>query len=114
MMNDFEMDRSGTVITGEQLNADVLAESITALYGDNYNNFVVLSPKTPLENSIYLQAAYNDGYILEIRFMLGKKEFKHYRYTTDKGQEAIAFFTEYMNNIVPNVTQWENVTREYI
>ncbi|GKX64137.1 Uncharacterised protein [Pragia fontium] len=81
---------------------------------DDVSSFIVLAPESPIEDSIYLQAALTDQqYMLETRLVNGE-DFTHYRYTTLEMDKAVQMFTAYFRDQQrPDLSQWQNVTDEF-
>ena len=78
---------------------------------DNEDSFIILEPKHPIENSIYLQAVKQlDVYIAEIRFVFGRNEnYKHYSKVFDTVEALFEVFRAYYSEEkVPDVKGWKD------
>ncbi|MCD1124867.1 hypothetical protein LPW36_02280 [Jinshanibacter sp. LJY008] len=108
---NFKLMVDGEVLP--EVSVQVLKNAVTSIY-DDVGSFIVLEPQTPLESSIYLQAALNDNsYMIETRLVFGE-EFSHYRYTTSDVNEVTNFFVAYYrDNKIPDLKRWDNVTDEF-
>ncbi|WP_338552825.1 hypothetical protein [Paenibacillus sp. KS-LC4] len=101
----------------EGINASLITDIIDG-FEPEHEDFIVLEPSLPLEDSIYLQAATGgeglDSYIVEVRFVFADESFKHYDYkTTDKG-EIIRMFLEYWGaQRLPDLSQWNDITSTF-
>ncbi|ANY67634.1 hypothetical protein BBD42_14970 [Paenibacillus sp. BIHB 4019] len=101
----------------EEINMSVITDIIYGFEPD-YEDFIVLEPSLPLDNSIYLQAATEGkgmiGFVVEIRFVYADDSFKHYDYkTTDKG-EIVRMFLEYWGaQKLPDHSQWNDITSTF-
>lgn len=108
-MNKFKLTIDGSGV--RQLTTQVLEEAVFGLR-DNVDSFILLEPKNPIENSIYLQAiSQEDFYIAEIRFVFGSADnFKHYSKTIKSKEELFELFKKYLNEEIPNVIDWTDET----
>lgn len=101
----------------EEINTSLITDIIYG-FEPEYEDFIVLEPSFPLENSIYLQAATEgegiSGFVVEIRFVYADDSFKHYDYkTTDKG-EIVRMFLEYWGaQKLPDLSQWNDITSTF-
>ncbi|SFF28919.1 hypothetical protein SAMN04487969_12348 [Paenibacillus algorifonticola] len=113
----YRLETDGAVYKNESVEASVITDIIYG-FDSNWEDFIVLEPSLPLEDSIYLQAATEGeglgGIIVEIRFVYADESFKHYDYkTTDKG-EVIRMFLEYWGaQKLPDLSQWNDVTSTF-
>lgn len=108
---NFELMVDGEVLP--EVSEQILKKSVASI-DDDVGSFIVLEPQTPLEGSIYLQAALTDNdYMVETRLVFGE-EFSHYRYTTSDVEEVTGFFIAYYrDNKIPDLKRWDNVTGEF-
>ncbi|MBK5145135.1 hypothetical protein I2494_15705 [Budviciaceae bacterium BWR-B9] len=108
---NFELMVDGEVLP--EVSMPILKKAVAGIY-DDVGSFIVLEPKTPLEGSIYLQAALtDDNYMVETRLVFGE-EFSHYRYTTSDVDEVTDFFVAYyQDNKIPDLKRWDDVTEEF-
>ena len=105
-MNKFKLTVDGDSL--RQHNIEVLREVIFNLKDDT-DSFVILDPKTPINNSIYLQAIkQEDKYIAETRFVFDNpNDFKHYSKEYKTPEELFELFAEYYKNQqLPNIRNW--------
>lgn len=99
------------------IDAALIADTVEefATYRDD---FILIEPSSPIENSLYMQAAcqVNDpsNIFLEMRFSYPDKSFKHYSlHTTDKSQ-AIQILVDYWSRQkLPNYAAWNDITHEF-
>ncbi len=115
----YQLICGNTTYSNESLNASLFRELIGEL---ELYDFVVLEPSTPLENSIYMQAAsleepesHKRGQmVVEIRFQQTKRKFRHYRLLTKNHDEILNLFMDYWGGqLVPNVEKWEDITDQF-
>ncbi|WP_341279296.1 hypothetical protein [Paenibacillus sp. FSL H8-0537] len=113
----YRLETDGAVYKNESVEASVITDIIHG-FDPNWEDFIVLEPSMPLENSIYLQAATEgegmSGFVVEIRFVYADDSFKHYDYkTTDKG-EIVRMFLEYWGaQKLPDLSQWNDITSTF-
>ena len=85
------------------------------------NSFVVLESEPLIQNVMYIQVAMlstgsadSNEYVVEMRIDRGEDKYSHYRYITKIKDEVIKIFKDfYEQQIVPDYTKWEDVTREF-
>ncbi|NDW10808.1 hypothetical protein [Dysgonomonas sp. 520] len=100
---------SGTVRTHD---LNTLREAIFELV-DESDSFIVLEPKKPISDSIYLQAVHQEGiYIAEIRFVYGSEDnYKHYSKSFTTKEELLEVFAQYYEEEkVPDIRTWHDDT----
>ena len=111
-MKKFTLEIDGTVY--DDVTEDFLKDSIKAMPGKEPggDNFLILDPKEPVQNSIYLQTLYENGvFYVETRIVHSDNSFTHYSYETFSQEETEKLFTEYyLYQKLPNITEWEDVT----
>ena len=105
--------QSGEVTyTNEAINASVIVDLITEL-----NDYIVLNPSVPLENSIYLQAACIGGeqdLVMETRLQYEEGRFRHYSRITGDRTEMIQIFLAYWGQQqLPDLSDWQDITDEF-
>lgn len=111
-MNQFKLIIDGDSIRKHDIN--ILKENIHNLNKED-GNFIILEPKRPINNSIYLQAAYDvetNVYLTEIRFIFDSdSDYKHYS-TIIKDQETLfkIFQTYYLEDRTPDIKEWKDNT----
>ncbi|WP_017813773.1 hypothetical protein [Paenibacillus shenyangensis] len=105
--------QSGEVTyTNEAINASVIVDLITEL-----NDYIVLNPSIPLENSIYLQAACigsEQDLVMETRLQYEEGRFRHYSRITGDRTEMIQIFLAYWGQQqLPDLSDWQDITDEF-
>ena len=111
-MKKFSLDINGTVynnFTDEYLRKS-LVEMLETEPG--LDNFLILDPAEPIQDSIYLQTWYENGiFDIETRIVHADNSFTHYLYKTSSLEETTKIFTEYyLYQKLPNITEWQDVT----
>ncbi|AWH88453.1 hypothetical protein [Limnobaculum parvum] len=108
---NFQLMVDGEVFS--EVSEQILKKAVASIY-DDVGSFIVLEPQTPLERSIYLQAALTDNnYMVETRLVSGE-EFSHYRYTTNDVNEVTDFFVAYFRDSkIPDFKRWHDATGEF-
>lgn len=110
----YRLESDGTNYTNESINASLITELITNL---DLQDYVVLEPSRPIENSIYLQSAFmhDEGrLVVETRLLYEDGSFKHYSYITDDHHEIIPIFLDYWGQEkLPNLDGWQDITHEF-
>lgn len=80
---------------------------------DAEDSFIILEPKQPIDNSIYLQAVkQGEVYIAEIRFIFGDPDnYKHYSKVFENVADMFDVFSVYYTNEkIPDIKQWKDET----
>lgn len=112
-MIQFKLIKDGSSVRKHDL--DILKATIQSLTEDE-DSYVILEPKTPIENSIYIQAIkQNDGYLAEIRFVFDSDDnFKHYSRTFNNEEDLFKVFSQYYSaNNIPDLKKWEDETNTF-
>ena len=81
-----------------------------------YQGYAVLKPSSPIDDSIYLQAAYQDdfGYAVETRIVTGDS-FIHYQLQVTDVYEVLKIFKAYFDyQYLPDLTTWKDYTQELL
>lgn len=107
-MIQFKLIKDGSSVRKHDL--DILKATIGSLTEDE-DSYIILEPKNPIENSIYIQAIKQDGqYYTEIRFVFGTDDnFKHYSRTYSTQDEIVKLFSRYYSEgKVPNINEWND------
>ena len=111
-MKKFTLEIDGTVY--DDVTEDFLKDSIKAMPGKEPggDNFLILDPAEPIQNSIYIQTWYENGvFDIETRIVHADDSYTHYLYKTSSLEEATKLFTEYyLYQKLPNITEWQDVT----
>ncbi|MFD2115183.1 hypothetical protein ACFSTH_05670 [Paenibacillus yanchengensis] len=79
-----------------------------------YEDFIVLVPNEPVANSVFLQIMFEaeNQYIVEIRFEYGSvKKFKQYAIGSHEVEECERWLIDYYSGKLPDVTDWEDITK---
>lgn len=82
---------------------------------DTEDSFIILEPKQPIDNSIYLQAVkQEDVYIAEIRFVFGDPDnYKHYSKLFANVDDLLKVFSAYYTDEkIPDIKQWKDETEQ--
>ena len=109
-MIQFKLIKDGSSVRKHDI--EILKVTICSLTEDE-DSYIILEPKNPIENSIYIQAIkQNNEYYAEIRFVFGSDDnFKHYSRTYTTQNEIINLFSQYYaEGKVPNVSEWNDDT----
>lgn len=80
---------------------------------DTDDSFIILEPKQPIGNSIYLQAVKQEElYIAEIRFVFSNPDnYKHYSKVFENVDDLLEVFSAYYTNErIPDIKQWKDET----
>ena len=107
-MNQFKL-----IVDGESIrkhNIEVLKDTIFNL-NKKEGDFVILEPKHPINDSIYLQVVFEDGiYLTEIRFVFGSdSNYKHYSYVVNDKETIFKIFADYyLEEKTPNIQDWKD------
>lgn len=112
-MNKFKLIINGNSV--RQLNIDILKDAVYGLVDDT-DNFIILEPKIPIDNSIYLQAICNDDeYTAETRLIFGSNDnFKHYTKVFGTKEELFEVFSAYyIKNQIPDLKTWIDDTKNF-
>ena len=107
-MIQFKLIKDGSSV--RKHDPDILKTTIQSLTEDE-DSYIILEPKNPIENSIYIQAIkQNNEYYAEIRFVFGSDDnFKHYSRTYTTQEEIINLFSQYYTKgKVPNINEWND------
>ncbi len=107
-MIQFKLIKDGSSV--RKHDSDILKTTILNLTEDE-DSYIILEPKSPIENSIYIQAIkQNNEYYTEIRFVFGANDnFKHYSRTYTTQDEIIDLFSQYYTKgKVPNINEWND------
>lgn len=91
---------------------DTLIDMVNQLDESN-ENYIVLEPKNPIRNSLYIQVVYKDSsYHAEIRFISGTNDnFRHYSKIYGEAQELLVMLSDYyLKEKVPNIQDWSDDT----
>lgn len=100
-----------------KLDEVILIDAINKLPGED-GDFIILEPKEPIENNVYLQAMYDEdahNYLVETRFIFSNEDdFKHFQYITQSLDEVRTMFLDYFNECkLPPVHKWLNDTDSF-
>lgn len=109
-MNKFKLIVDGNSV--RQLTIDSLKEAVYNLKDDT-DSFIILEPKIPINNSIYLQAIrQGNSYIAETRLVFGSADnYKHYSKTIATPEELFSVFAQYYEKKqLPEIKNWTNET----
>lgn len=107
-MLQFKLIKDGSSV--RKHDSEILKATIQGLTEDE-DSYIILEPKNPIENSIYIQAIkQNNEYYAEIRFVFGTDDnFKHYSRTYTTQNEIISLFSQYYSEgKVPNINEWND------
>lgn len=107
-MIQFKLIKDGSSV--RKHDPEILTTTILSLT-ENEDSYIILEPKNPIENSIYIQAIkQNNEYYAEIRFVFGTDDnFKHYSRTYATQEEIINLFSQYYTKgKVPNINEWND------
>lgn len=107
-MLQFKLIKDGSSV--RKHDSEILKATIQGLTEDE-DSYIILEPKNPIENSIYIQAIkQNNEYYTEIRFVFGIDDnFKHYSRTYTTQNEIISLFSQYYSEgKVPNINEWND------
>lgn len=107
-MIQFKLIKDGSSV--RKHDSDILKATILSLTEDE-DSYIILEPKSPIENSIYIQAIkQNNEYYAEIRFVFGTDDnFKHYSRTYTTQSEIVNLFLQYYSEgKVPNINEWND------
>lgn len=94
-----------------------LEDSIQNMPGNDpgNDNFLILEPKEPIQNSIYMQTLYEDKvFDVEIRIVHSKELFSHYLKKISSIEEVKKIFLDYyLYKKIPNISEWEDITNTF-
>ena len=111
-MGKFSLDING--IVHENFTVEYLKNSLGAMLETEpgLDNFLILDPAEPVQNSIYIQTQYENGiFDIETRLIHADNSYTHYLYKTSSLEETEKIFTEYyLYQKLPNITEWEDIT----
>ena len=111
-MGKYSLDINGTVY--KNFTEEYLKSSLAAMLDGEpgEDNFLILDPDEPIQNSIYIQTWYENGvFDIETRIVHADDSYTHYLYKTYSLEEAVKIFTEYyLYQKLPNITDWQDVT----
>lgn len=110
MIPPFKLIKDGSSV--RKHDPEILRATIESLTEDE-DCFVILEPKHPIENSIYLQAVKENGtYLAEIRFVFGSDDnFKHYSRVYQSVEDIVGLFALYYTEAkVPDMKEWNDVS----
>lgn len=94
---------------------DILIQVISNLK-DNEDSYIILEPKQPINNSIYLQVVKElETYKIETRLLFSSDEdFKHYSRSYTSKDEVIWIFENYYTNCkLPDLRSWTDETSAF-
>ncbi|SHF64197.1 hypothetical protein [Dysgonomonas macrotermitis] len=94
---------------------DILKQVIFNLKEDE-DCYIILEPKKPIENSIYLQVIIHKGlYKVETRLIFGSDDdFKHYSNLYSTAEEVLAVFDDYYSDCrLPDLRKWTDDTSSF-
>lgn len=109
-MNKFKLIVDGH--SERHLTIEILKEAIYNL-SDDAESYIILEPKVPIHNSIYLQAIrQGNNYITEIRLVFGcANNYKHYSKIMSNPEELFSVFSDYyLRNQLPPIKNWTDET----
>lgn len=92
---------------------DVLKQVIFDLKDSDDDSFVIVEPKMPIENSIYLQVSLEEKlYRMEIRLLFGSDDnFKHYSQLVSSKEDVFEVFDKYYSDCkLPDLRSWSDDT----
>lgn len=93
-----------------------IIEKIVDRLQENEDSFLILEPKEPINNSVYIQAAkQGDTYFAETRLIFGSLEnFRHY-YLKNLTKDQILDILEsyYIKNSLENINIWQDITSDF-
>ncbi len=111
-MMKYSLDINGRVY--ENFTEEYLRSSLAAMLNieSGEDNFLILDPAEPIQNSIYIQTWYENGvFDIETRIVHADDSYTHYLYETSSLEEATKIFTEYyLYQKLPNIAEWQDVT----
>lgn len=107
-MAQFKLIKDGDSI--RKHNTEILKQAVFSLT-DNEDSFVILEPKYPIDNSIYLQAVCQENiYIAEIHFILNPdNKQKHYSRVFGTKEDLYDIFVQYYTqDKIPDLGEWND------
>jgi hypothetical protein len=112
-MGKYKLDINGTDYN--EVTIEFIIKSLRIMPGiePGCDNFLILDPEEPVQNSIYLQTMYCDEkfFAIETRIVHSDDSFTHYLYETPSLEETEKIFTEYyLYQKLPNITEWQDIT----
>lgn len=93
---------------------DILKANILGMKHDE-GNFIILEPKEPIENSIYMQVSINNGeYLVETRLLFGSEtDYKHYSKIYSSIDDVERIFSNYYIKLqLPDLKLWKDETSD--
>jgi hypothetical protein len=101
----------------DAIEASLIADTVEefAAYRDD---FILIEPSSPIEDSLYMQAAclVNDpsNIILEMRFRYPDQSFKHYSLQTTDKNEVVRILVDYWRmQKLPDYSTWNDITSDF-
>lgn len=94
---------------------EILKQAILSLKEDE-DCYIILEPKSPIDNSIYLQISIEAGqYKVETRLVFGSdKDFKHLSKRYSNNEEVIHLFDDYYTDCkLPDLRSWSDDTSTF-
>ena len=111
MENTFKLDTSDKIFLSPHITNQTIIDLIQNL-SKNELEFIVLEPKTPIKNSLYIQIIY--GFTIELRLVLSNDEIRHYSYETENMNEVITIFLNYFEKEeIPNLDIWKDTSDSF-
>ena len=111
--------RTNNSIYSSNMLCSGLFESILNITDPDPDGFMVLAPDEPIDRCTFLQMTYNtaknadSNYILETGFGRKNKSTALFRLYTNDKEIALRYFNDYWRDqIVPDVSSWEDVSGE--
>lgn len=111
MENTFKLDTGDKIFLSPHITNQTIIDLIQNL-SKNELDFVVLEPKIPIKNSLYIQIIY--GFTIELRLVLPNDEIRHYSYETENMNEVITIFLNYFEKEeIPNLDIWKDASDSF-
>lgn len=111
MENTFKLDTGDKIFLSPHITNQTIIDLIQNL-SKNELDFIILEPKTPIKNSLYIQIIY--GFSVELRLVLPNDEIRHYSYETENMNEVITIFLNYFEKEeIPNLDKWEDISDSF-
>ncbi|MDT2814862.1 hypothetical protein [Vagococcus carniphilus] len=111
MENTFKLDTGDKIFLSPHITNQTIIDLIQKL-SKNELEFIVLEPKTPIKNSLYIQIIY--GFTIELRLVLSNDEIRHYSYETENMNEVITIFLNYFEKEeIPNLDIWKDTSDSF-
>lgn len=114
----YTLDWYGTIYKDESIERSLFSDAIIR-FGDE-DDYIVLESNVPIQNSAYIQAhsPYKKGsklVVVEIRIGSSEDKFRHYKYETEDKEEVISMFLKYWaKQEIPDISTWEDITKEFL